>query len=72
MNPRNVLWPASAKADPNGIQRLARVLQWCFAAGAAACVLGAILNSDSYTGYAIGAVSLAMFGRAVRYVMAGE
>jgi hypothetical protein len=70
---RNILWPTQPKPDPNGVQRLARVLHWCFAAGAVAFVVGAIVNSGpDRTGCLAVAVGFALFGRALRYVMAGE
>lgn len=57
-----------AKAAPNGVQRLGRVLHWTFVGLGCLCLFG--VGND--IGFAGGAVGLALFGRALRYVMAGE
>ena len=73
MHPRNIVWPVDAKLEPNGVQRLARVLHWSFASGAVACIMGTIFDGpDGRLGFAIAAIGLAMFGRALRYIMAAE
>lgn len=73
MNAVNIIWPAVTKLNPNGFQRLARVLHWTFLGGAALCVLAAPgQGPDYYLPLALGAAALAMFGRALRYIMAGE
>lgn len=68
MDLRNVVWPMRARAEPNGVQRLARVLHWAFVGLGALCLLA--VASD--IGFAAAAVGLAIFGRALRYIMAGE
>jgi hypothetical protein len=73
MNAVNIVWPTVTKLNPNGLQRLARVLHWALLGGAALCVVAAPgQGSDYYGPLALGAAGFVLFGRALRYVMAGE
>lgn len=67
----NILWPMNAEAAPSGVQRLARVLHWTFVGLGVWCFVWDLMNPFSI-GFAVGAVGLALFGRTLRYVMAGE
>ena len=73
MDPRNIVWPMHPKLDPNGVQRLARVLHWVFVGGAMICVsVGASAGRYDGAAFLVRAVILPVFGRALRYIMAGE
>jgi hypothetical protein len=72
MNPRNALWPVTAKPDPNTFQRLARVLHWCFAGCAVICVAAVMNPLTDHVMLLVSAIALAMFGRGLRYILAGE
>jgi len=72
-------WPTTLKSDPGGIGRLGRVLHWFFALCACAFVVGGayyvLSGIDTQSGMAsivFGGGSCLMFGRALRYILAGE
>lgn len=69
---RNIVWPIRPKPEPNGVQRLARVLHWGFASGALACLIAIPFPGEDRLGLLGAVVGLAMFGRVLRYIMAGE
>jgi hypothetical protein len=72
MSPLNVVWPTQPKIDPNGIQRFARVVHWGCCTGAAICLLAGFNDVEALPAFAAGALGLCMFGRTLRYILAGE
>lgn len=73
-------WPTKLKAEPGGVARLGRVLHWLFVACALAFVIGGFYWVGLSDGEPLLALSLNggfaagffMFGRALRYIFAGE
>ncbi len=73
MNPRNIFWPMNPKPEPNGVQRLVRVLHWGLSAGAAVGSIVAVTSAQvDGLETLVGSVALFAFGRILRYIMAGE
>lgn len=81
MRALNLIWPTDPNPSPGGVARLGRVLHWLAAAIALGFTVGSINMGRSANPYdhqtalamlAFGGGGFLIFGRAVRYILAGE
>lgn len=74
----NLIWPTNPRLDVGAVGRLGRVMHWLFAAMALAFVVGgASAIGTPPLGNALAAIGFGgggclLFGRALRYILAGE